>query len=288
MLPSDQVPPGVDWISRRLTDLERQMRELQAGRRLEAATIGAGGLTVKGGSIRVLDGGGTEVMRIGALPDGRHGLIAADAAGGSVELAQDAVRVRDTAGRAIVELGKAADSRYGLRVNDTAGDPQIRAGELAGGGYGLEAVDAAGKLVKLSTLAFGPKAHYMAGDALVTSTSFVNATPGANAGPTVSGVVIGDTGRCIVTLGSSMIVNDEAGYMGVDISGPTNVVPFLGFALIYDNRFHIDADSSAIGASKTFIVDGLAAGSYTFQARYATASGNQVNFYDRHLIVQPF
>lgn len=59
MIPSDQAPPNVDWLVRRVTDLERQVRELQAGRRLEAATIGSGGITVKGGTLRALypDGG---------------------------------------------------------------------------------------------------------------------------------------------------------------------------------------------------------------------------------------
>lgn len=58
MIPSDQSPAGPDWITRRLTDLERQVRELQAGRRLEAATIGAGGLRVKnGGGVTIQDGG---------------------------------------------------------------------------------------------------------------------------------------------------------------------------------------------------------------------------------------
>ncbi|MFG2046127.1 hypothetical protein ACGFIW_01685 [Micromonospora sp. NPDC048935] len=31
MIPSDQVPAGVDWVPRRLADLERQVRELAAG-----------------------------------------------------------------------------------------------------------------------------------------------------------------------------------------------------------------------------------------------------------------
>jgi hypothetical protein len=32
MLPSDQVPPGPDWIPRQIADLQRQLRELQAAR----------------------------------------------------------------------------------------------------------------------------------------------------------------------------------------------------------------------------------------------------------------
>jgi len=54
MIVSDAAASRGD-IMRRLADLERQLRELAAGRRLEAATIGAGGVRVKGGSIRIQD-----------------------------------------------------------------------------------------------------------------------------------------------------------------------------------------------------------------------------------------
>lgn len=68
MISSDQTPPASDWLVRRVTDLERQVRELQAGRRLENATIGAGGLKVKGGGgVAVQDGGGITVEGGGQL-----------------------------------------------------------------------------------------------------------------------------------------------------------------------------------------------------------------------------
>ncbi|MFG3709222.1 hypothetical protein ACGF7U_31450 [Micromonospora sp. NPDC047670] len=81
MIPSDQRPPGNDWLVRRITDLERQVRELQAGRRLEKATIGSGGLTVAGtggvtvkddGKVTVLDHTGRELIVLGrvGLSDG--------------------------------------------------------------------------------------------------------------------------------------------------------------------------------------------------------------------------
>lgn len=69
MISSDQRPPGEDWLVRRLVDLERQVRELQAGRRLEAATIGAGGLTVKdGGQVVVQDTDGKRLIWLGKVP----------------------------------------------------------------------------------------------------------------------------------------------------------------------------------------------------------------------------
>ncbi|MEU8329813.1 hypothetical protein [Micromonospora sp. NPDC048839] len=39
MIPSDQLPPGPDWIARRLADLDRQVRELLAGRQPPATPL---------------------------------------------------------------------------------------------------------------------------------------------------------------------------------------------------------------------------------------------------------
>ncbi|OKI52848.1 hypothetical protein [Micromonospora sp. CB01531] len=99
MISSDQAPPGTDWLVRRIADLERQVRELQAGRRLEAATIGAGGLTIKGGgSVTVTDGGqvlihdtaGNRMIWLGLVPFGdgtrKPGLVAFRAGGGNAAL----------------------------------------------------------------------------------------------------------------------------------------------------------------------------------------------------------
>jgi len=49
VLPSDQAPPGQDYLLRRLDALERQVRELAAARRLGASSVDAGGVTIKGG-----------------------------------------------------------------------------------------------------------------------------------------------------------------------------------------------------------------------------------------------
>jgi hypothetical protein len=66
---ADQLDPGA--INRRLADLERQVKELRAAKRLEAATIGAGGLTIAAqGGLRVVDGFGNLLQFIGALSVG--------------------------------------------------------------------------------------------------------------------------------------------------------------------------------------------------------------------------
>lgn len=55
---SGMMPPGEDDIPRRLRALEAQVAALASARSLEAATIGGGGLIVKGGQIEVQDASG--------------------------------------------------------------------------------------------------------------------------------------------------------------------------------------------------------------------------------------
>lgn len=65
----DQTPNGDDALVRRLAALESEVRELRAGRRLEASTIGRGGITIQGGAIILLDVDGHEIGRMGVRDD---------------------------------------------------------------------------------------------------------------------------------------------------------------------------------------------------------------------------
>lgn len=67
-----RIPAGNDGIIRRLQDLEREVQQLRAGRRLEASTIGKGGITIKGGAIILQDEDGREIGRMGAREDIPH------------------------------------------------------------------------------------------------------------------------------------------------------------------------------------------------------------------------
>lgn len=63
---ADQLDPG--GVNRRLAELEKQVRELRAARRLQSATIGAGGLVVTGkGGVYVEDDFGNFIFTIGGL-----------------------------------------------------------------------------------------------------------------------------------------------------------------------------------------------------------------------------
>lgn len=66
MIPSDSLPPRSDWITAKFLEYDRQLRELAAARTLEAATVGAGGVTIKnGGTLRVLhEDGVTELLAV--------------------------------------------------------------------------------------------------------------------------------------------------------------------------------------------------------------------------------
>ncbi|WFE45296.1 hypothetical protein [Verrucosispora sp. WMMD1129] len=75
------ISPGD--IMRRLRELEKLVEQLTAGRRLEAASIGSGGVTVKdGGAIRVVDEDGTYLLWTGLLSNGVRGTVMRRAGGG--------------------------------------------------------------------------------------------------------------------------------------------------------------------------------------------------------------
>ncbi|MEU0940482.1 hypothetical protein [Embleya sp. NPDC005971] len=64
----DMLPNGPGWIMRELAAIRRAITELRAARRLERASIGAGGLTIdSGGYLAVQTPAGTQTVYVGAL-----------------------------------------------------------------------------------------------------------------------------------------------------------------------------------------------------------------------------
>jgi hypothetical protein len=61
------APPASGDLDKRLRQIESDLRAARSARRLEASTIGKGGLTVQGGGIDVTDGGGIAIKNGGAL-----------------------------------------------------------------------------------------------------------------------------------------------------------------------------------------------------------------------------
>jgi hypothetical protein len=64
-----RLPNDFDSLVRRIEALERELQETRAARRLEAATIGRGGITIKGGAIILEDNQGREIGRMGIRED---------------------------------------------------------------------------------------------------------------------------------------------------------------------------------------------------------------------------
>lgn len=66
-------------LVRRVSELERQLREVTSGRRLEDASVGARGIRMVGSSLTVVDPViGQVVVRLGILEDGTTGLTIVD------------------------------------------------------------------------------------------------------------------------------------------------------------------------------------------------------------------
>lgn len=64
-----QLPNDSASLIRRIEQLERDAQEARAARRLEAATIGRGGIVVQGGAIILRDAAGNEIARMGIRAD---------------------------------------------------------------------------------------------------------------------------------------------------------------------------------------------------------------------------
>ncbi len=61
----------VGWIKRKFASIDKQLRELSAAKKLQASTIGKGGLTVKdGGQIKTLYPNGKDGIRMGTRYEG--------------------------------------------------------------------------------------------------------------------------------------------------------------------------------------------------------------------------
>jgi len=71
---SDKYNTGPDDIVKRISDLEARISTLERVPSLSSASIDAGGLTVKGGNIRVTDPSGVVQVILGLQSDGSYGL----------------------------------------------------------------------------------------------------------------------------------------------------------------------------------------------------------------------
>lgn len=166
-------------------------------------------------------------------------------------------------------------------------------GLLSDGTYGISLVNAAGEFVKLHNFIFGPEKAEKSTPGFTSSATYTNLDDGT--GPALSGIVIGDLGRAIVTLTAYMEApSGGMALMGLEIRNTiTNSVVQLPDDL---DSLSVGGGSSSgsirtVGrASVEIFVEGLSAGTYTFTAKYRAeiVSGGSALFANRVIKVQPY
>lgn len=245
-----QPRDGYEALARKIADLERRVESLSHAAPLRNSSISGGGnLTVDGGAIVVLDGSGVEIIRMGDLGGGLHG----------------------------------------IQIDDDTGVSQIRLGELASGGYGLEQIGTDGTEVPMSNLAYGARAASFSSGSFLTIADTGGAFVAGTGGPTVTGIVVGPSGRMLVSVGAliSPDANTE-GTIAYQISGAGSVSPSGLFGASF---FTLGTTVAAGSVSSTALRTGLTPGTYTLTARYLVhdlSGSGSCGFDNRFIVAQPF
>jgi len=205
---------------------------------------------------------------------------------GGIEINDGALTVKNSNGNVILEIGECLDGRHGVQVYKDNGARVTRIGELESGSEGIEVVNDLGKLVRVSTLAFGTAASSVTAVQNRVGTTYGDL---ATVGPTLS-VEVGNTLRMIVGVGAwCNNAGNNAAYASFDIAGPSGY--FLPASFFRSVGVHGPGGSAtASGASKFFLIDGLTAvGTYFVTMKYTSLDATDTaQFSDRHLVVIPF
>lgn len=214
---------------------------------------------------------------------------AAISAGGTLTIQEGALIVTDADGDIIVKVGLLAGGLHGVEISDNDGNIQERLGELSSGGYGLEQVGADGTTVPLNNLAYGLKAVSFSSGSFLSIADTSGAFVSGSGGPALSGVVVGPSGRMLVTVGA--LISPDAnveGTIGYALSGASTVA---ASGLRGASFFTFGTTVAAGSVSSTSLQTGLTPGTYTVTAKYLVhdISGSGSCSYDnRFIIAQPF
>lgn len=282
-------------IMREIAELKRWRTQIENEKRLEKASIGAGGLTVKGGKIEILDAAGNVTMTLATDGLTLNGLL--EVFGGDISLSGGgSLKVADGGDIEVAGGDVNLDQDGSFRVHDADGEVVVQAGLLPSGDHGLAAVNPAdGSLVDLATLAFGMRSDHIAAEETTTSATFTDL---ATVGPTISDVPIGSTRRCLVLISTQIQIvaeNEQAerGDVAVEVSGASSIAPddtktssaFLGAGATTQL---VSVSSSATSMILLDASDGLNEGLNTFRLKYRSAFGGEVILKDRKVFVLPF
>lgn len=180
--------------------------------------------------------------------------------------------------------------RVGMEICDETGTVKVLAGELTDGDYGLAVVNDLGQLTKLGDFVFGPQADYATTSTTLDSATYINPTDGA--GPNVQ-VVVGETGRLLVTFGCQMTLTTASGTaprggaMSVYMTGANTLSTSNEYSLVFATNA-ASVTPTIFRASYTHFFTGLNPGLTSIYCRYRTPYAGNCDFADRTLIAQPF
>lgn len=257
-------------LARELVLLRKRVAALETRRTLESASIGRGGLRVKGGAITILDADGNVIMELSTDGLTLEGLLAVL---GNIVVSDGAIR---------------ADNADGTRIFEVKSDPaEIFMDKSLISSLALEILGEA------ISSADAP-ANEVLGD---TAGSWVDLT----GGPEITGVEVGDSGRALVMTGADISAaptgenNQVDAFMSFEVSGETSVAPGVYDALRVAHR-RGDGDSLlhpsvTAGATRVHLATGLNAGTHTFTAKYRVSTDSafdEANYLGRNLTVIPF
>jgi hypothetical protein len=258
-------------VMRRLADLERQVADLSTARRLEAASIGTGGLSVRGGHVIIQDASGVETMRLSTDGLSLTGLLAVLGSidvegGGDITVTDGRLVARDSAGD-VFRVDPTIPEIFMRKalISDLV-DEVVQ--ELLTSPAGIELA----QFVNSQVFHFASDT----GAGTVSSSNWTDLT-GASAGPTCSGVEISSERRALIIVSALMVnASNERPHMSFAVSGASSFTPGTGFDDQFDLRTRVadqalDARMSAViplGPSEL-----TSAGTHTFTAKYRATIG---------------
>jgi hypothetical protein len=312
-------------LMRRLTVVEDRIRQLETARRLEAATIGRGGINVRGGSIVIMDAAGAETMRLSTAGLTLTGILRVL---GEIQVTGQSIVVFDPGGQEIFRAGSDGLSLRG--VLDVLGSIQVAGGgDITVTDGRLVARDGSGDVFRvdpgvpeifmrkallsdlvneiveeLLTSAAGIELAQFVNAQLIqtavsagqTTTSSTTFGDGSSAGPQVTGVQITSTGRCLVLWGASIDAGPrtDGGQIGanmsVAISGATTIAADITRTYQTSQSVTVTGATSwshRIGgrALTGHLFEGLNAGTHTISGKYATGVSGETVAFANRLII---
>lgn len=207
-------------------------------------------------------------------------------------------------GTLLVNNGQILITNGQLVVRDNLGNDRIHLGLLTDGSYDLEVINSANESVKLASLAFGERHLFDTTNCATTSGTYADPNVSGTAGPAVT-VTIGESRRARVTFGGLITTGfgapkvQNGGNISVEISGASTLAASDDWAAGNYHQLQITAgngpalDQMVTPPTRVYFFGpehGLNPGLNTFTLKYKCSGGGgqQADFADRLILVEPF